>query len=199
MLKDAASSAKPKKYAQNNRHGIYEGTMGMRNPSGREMQGAEDRQGGGETQIAQGYDLVEAAGLRDIGLRGPQRNQEKQDAGAAHRNHRARDLKKCGENGCVHVDARRKLACSIREALSRDQYSAKNCTTRSRRRYLFVTGLLSRMRNARVSLFVLHFLAGARLSRESGILGQADRSSNLDLECMTSDNCNERDRQTTPS
>src|SRR5579864_7881540 len=30
MLKDAASSANPKKYAQNNRHGIYEGTMGMR-------------------------------------------------------------------------------------------------------------------------------------------------------------------------
>src|SRR5437660_6598192 len=28
MLKDAASSAKPTKYAQNNRHGIYEGTMG---------------------------------------------------------------------------------------------------------------------------------------------------------------------------
>src|SRR5271167_2994001 len=30
MLKDAASSAKPKKYAQNNLHGIYEGTMGAR-------------------------------------------------------------------------------------------------------------------------------------------------------------------------
>ena len=29
MLKDAASSAKPTKYAQNKRHGIYEGTMGM--------------------------------------------------------------------------------------------------------------------------------------------------------------------------
>src|SRR5579863_2887144 len=29
MLKDAASNAKPKKYAQNNGHGIYEGTMGM--------------------------------------------------------------------------------------------------------------------------------------------------------------------------
>src|SRR5580704_12629843 len=27
MLKDAASSAKPKKYAQNKCHGIYEGTM----------------------------------------------------------------------------------------------------------------------------------------------------------------------------
>src|SRR5271154_306279 len=30
MLKAAASSAKPKKYVQNNRHGIYEGTMGKR-------------------------------------------------------------------------------------------------------------------------------------------------------------------------
>src|ERR1700722_1701747 len=27
MLKDAASSAKPKKYAQNNFHGMYEGTI----------------------------------------------------------------------------------------------------------------------------------------------------------------------------
>jgi hypothetical protein len=53
----------------------------------------------------QGYDLAQAAGPRDIGLRSPQRNKEKQDAGAEHRNPRARDLKKCGENGCVHVDA----------------------------------------------------------------------------------------------
>src|ERR1700722_8513566 len=30
MLKEAASNAKPKKYAQNNRPGIYEGTMVMR-------------------------------------------------------------------------------------------------------------------------------------------------------------------------
>jgi hypothetical protein len=71
------------------------------------MQGAEDRQGGGETQIAQGCDLVQAAGLRDIGLCRPQRYEEKQDAGAAHRNHCAGDLKKCAENICVHVDAKR--------------------------------------------------------------------------------------------
>ena len=45
------------------------------------MQGAEDRQGDGETQVAQGCDLVEAAGLRDVGLGSPQGNQEKQDAG----------------------------------------------------------------------------------------------------------------------
>src|SRR6266481_3232177 len=31
MLKDADSSAKPTKYAQNNRHGIYEGTASMMN------------------------------------------------------------------------------------------------------------------------------------------------------------------------
>jgi hypothetical protein len=69
------------------------------------MQGTKDCHGDGKTQISQGYDLVQAAGLREISLRSPQRNQEKQDAGAAHRNHRARDLKKCGENSCVHVDA----------------------------------------------------------------------------------------------
>jgi len=74
---------------------------------------AEDRQRDGETQIAEDYELVQAAGPSDIGLRSPQRNKEKQDAGAARRNHRARDLKKCGKNGWVHVDAWRKLACSI--------------------------------------------------------------------------------------
>src|SRR5229473_1628461 len=31
MLKDADSSAKPTRYAQNNRHGIYEGTRGRTN------------------------------------------------------------------------------------------------------------------------------------------------------------------------
>jgi hypothetical protein len=63
------------------------------------MQGAKDCQGEGETQIAQGYDLVEAADLRDIGLRDPRGNQEKEDAGAAHRDYRARDLKKGCKSG----------------------------------------------------------------------------------------------------
>src|SRR5229473_7480472 len=31
MLKDADSNAKPTKYAQNNRHGMYEGTASMMN------------------------------------------------------------------------------------------------------------------------------------------------------------------------
>jgi hypothetical protein len=76
---------------------------------------AEDRQGDGETQIAQDYDFVQAASPRDIGFRSPQRNKEKQDGGAAHRDHRARDLKKCDENCCVHagVDAKRRLASSF--------------------------------------------------------------------------------------
>jgi len=71
----------------------------------------EDRQRDAETQIAQSYDLVQAAGPRDIGPGSPQPNNEKQDAGAAHPNHRARDLKKRGEKGWVHVDAWRRLAC----------------------------------------------------------------------------------------
>src|SRR6266478_10232035 len=33
MLKEAASSAKPTKYAQNKRHGMYEGTASMINPA----------------------------------------------------------------------------------------------------------------------------------------------------------------------
>src|SRR5579864_4649356 len=33
MLKDAASSAQPTKYAQNNRHGMYEGTIGRTDPT----------------------------------------------------------------------------------------------------------------------------------------------------------------------
>jgi hypothetical protein len=37
----------------------------------------EDRQWDGETQIAQDYDFVQAAGPRDTGLRSPQRNKEK--------------------------------------------------------------------------------------------------------------------------
>src|SRR6266478_7009780 len=106
MLKEAASS--PKQTPRHVRgHGEHDESCA------REMLRAEDRQGDGETQIAQGYDLVQAAGPRDIGLCSPQRNNEKQDAGAARQNHRGRDLKKSGENGCVHVDAKPKLACSI--------------------------------------------------------------------------------------
>jgi hypothetical protein len=77
------------------------------------MQCAEDRQGRGETQIAQGYDLLQAASPRNIGLRSPDRNQNNHDAGGAHQGHRARDHKKCRENCYVHVDAEPKFRCSI--------------------------------------------------------------------------------------
>ena len=92
------------------------------------MQGAEDRQGNGETQIAQGYDLVEAAGPRDIALRSPQRNQEKQEAGAAHRNRCARDLEKCGENGESACECQRKLGALIRGNFPwcRQRFNLKN-------------------------------------------------------------------------
>ena len=41
----------------------------------------EGRQRQGEAQVGQGYDLVEATSLRDIGFRGPQANQEQREAG----------------------------------------------------------------------------------------------------------------------
>jgi hypothetical protein len=69
------------------------------------MQGPEDRQRGGKTQVAQGYDLVEAAALRNFGLRSPRGNQEKQDAGGAHRNHRTRHHEKSDQDCYVHVNA----------------------------------------------------------------------------------------------
>jgi hypothetical protein len=48
------------------------------------MQRAKDRERNRKTQIAQGYDLVEAVSPRDIGPRSQKRNQEKQDASRAH-------------------------------------------------------------------------------------------------------------------
>ena len=45
------------------------------------MQGAEDSQGNGDTQVAQSYDFVQAASSRRFGPGSPQRNQEKQDVG----------------------------------------------------------------------------------------------------------------------
>jgi hypothetical protein len=69
------------------------------------MQRAEDRQGNGETQIAQGYNLVEAALSREIVFRSPKRDQKKQEAGEAHRDCGPGELKKCGGNDGVHVDA----------------------------------------------------------------------------------------------
>src|SRR5271163_2155940 len=80
---------------------------------------AEDRQWDGETQVAQGHDFIQATSASDIGLRGPQRNQEKYDAGAAHPNRLSRDLLKCGEQGCVHVDAKHNLTLFYLRAFPR--------------------------------------------------------------------------------
>ena len=82
------------------------------------MQGAERSQGDGETQIAQGYKLVQAASLRDIGSGSPQRNHENYDAGTTHRNYRAVDPPKCIES-YMHLDFKRELACSFWDTLPR--------------------------------------------------------------------------------
>ena len=70
MLSDAPISAKPTKYTQNIRHGMYDGTSGQQGLLAGKMFCAEDRQRDGEAQVGQGYDLVDAASLGNIVLRG---------------------------------------------------------------------------------------------------------------------------------
>jgi hypothetical protein len=77
------------------------------------MQGSKHRQGDGETQIAQSYELVQAVGLREIGPGAPQRNEENKDASSAHRNYRAVDPKNCRDNSRLQVGVKRKHASSI--------------------------------------------------------------------------------------
>src|SRR5262249_29014629 len=67
-----------------------------------EMECAEDRQRDRETQIGHGHDLIQAASRGDLLFRSKRPDQEKRDAGSAHRCCRAIEYKKCGENGWVH-------------------------------------------------------------------------------------------------
>ena len=68
----------------------------------REMECAEDRERDGETKIGRGDEFVEAIGTGDVCLGGPQGDEEKQDAGAAHGNHCARSCEEQDEKSDVH-------------------------------------------------------------------------------------------------
>ena len=70
------------------------------------MQGAEDGQGDGKTQITQSYDLFDATGARDIGFGSPQRDQKDREAGAAHGERGSGQRKKCGEKSRVHIESK---------------------------------------------------------------------------------------------
>src|SRR6516162_1464284 len=62
----------------------------------------EHRQGDGKTQIAQGHDLVEAAGARQFVLCGQQSEGEDHQASAAHQDCGAEELEEEGEKDWVH-------------------------------------------------------------------------------------------------
>ena len=53
-------------------------------------------------KIGRGDEFVEAIGVGDVCLRGPQGDQEQQDAGAAHGNHCARSCEEQDKKGYVH-------------------------------------------------------------------------------------------------
>ena len=90
-----------------------------------EMKRAKDRERNRETQIAQGDDLVQAAGPREVGPHGPQANHKKHDAGAAHRDPRTRDLRKYGENSSVHIDTKQPACFTEGVSLSIQRFSCK--------------------------------------------------------------------------
>ena len=71
------------------------------------MECAEDSERNGETKIGRGDEFVEAVGAGDVCLGGPQGDEEKQDAGAAHGNYRARSSEEEYEKDAVHVGAGR--------------------------------------------------------------------------------------------
>ena len=59
---------------------------------------AKNRQRDGEAQMGQSYDLIGAASMGDIVLRGQQPNRQQRDAGGGHRPGSARECQECGEN-----------------------------------------------------------------------------------------------------
>ena len=70
--------------------------------SGGEMFGAEDRERNGETQVGQGDDFVEAAGLGDLAFCGQDADEKKNDASSAHGVGGAGDFEENEENECGH-------------------------------------------------------------------------------------------------
>ena len=63
---------------------------------------AEDRQREGEAQVGQGYDLVDAASVGNIVLRGQEPDREQRKAGGGHGQGGARQCKEYGENSRLH-------------------------------------------------------------------------------------------------
>ena len=76
MLKDANSNAKPTKYAQNKRQGMYEGTPSMMNLAPERCSAPKTAKGMAKHKLLR-TTILSSAGPRDIGLRSPQRNNEK--------------------------------------------------------------------------------------------------------------------------
>ena len=63
---------------------------------------AERGQRDGETQVGQGYDLVDATSLGDIVFRGKQADHEQRQNGGGHGEGDGREFKKCGEKSWLH-------------------------------------------------------------------------------------------------
>src|ERR1022692_3351597 len=83
MLKDAASSAKPKKYAQNNRHGMYEGTMDMRDSAAARCRAPKTAKGAAKHKLLKAT-ILSRPPARAISVFAAQRATRKSTMPAAH-------------------------------------------------------------------------------------------------------------------
>src|SRR6202166_2867183 len=121
MLKDAASKAKPTKYAQNNRHGIYGGTPSMMNLAPERCSAPKAANGMAKHKLLKTTTLSRPP-ARAISVFAAQRAIRKSRKPAAHIETAVRENSK---------KVARMIVCMARSGyVCRSQYSASNCTTK---------------------------------------------------------------------
>src|SRR6266576_427611 len=106
MLNDAASNATPTKYAQNKRHGIYEGTPGRTNSTPERCRAPKTARGMAKHKLLKAT-ILSRPRARAISVFAAHSAIRKRRMPALHiETSVRRDHKECGEHGRVHVDVR---------------------------------------------------------------------------------------------
>src|SRR5579864_7659439 len=123
MLKDAASSAQPTKYAQNNRHGMYEGTIGRTDPTSERCRAPKTAKGTAKHKLLKAT-ILSRPRARAISALAAQRAIRRSRMPAPHIESGVREITTNAARiiGCMWMA---KSADSICGACSRGQYGLK--------------------------------------------------------------------------
>src|SRR5260370_5069908 len=131
ILKDADSSAKPTKYAQNNRHGIYEGTKGRTNSTPERCRAPKTAKGMAKHKLLKAAILFKPR-ARAISVFAAHSATRKSRMPALHIETTVRESSKKAARMVVCMwMPKRKGACSIWGTFSQVN-TPSNCTTKSR-------------------------------------------------------------------